>query len=604
MLRFVTLVIFSVAMVACGGGGGGGGSPPVVAPSNLSYAGNPFVFTTDVAITPALTPTVTGTVTSYSISPAPPTGISFNATNGSIAGTPTQVTSLATYTVRASNSAGGVDVPINITVNPPRPTNLSYSDAPIVGTVGVRINPVLRPTVNGAVDSYSVDIPLPAGLLLNPLSGIISGTPKAAIGQALYTVHAINKGGDASFGVSITIGEAPSIATGVFRGSRVQNLDYSSNGVTPGVTNAKGEFQYAVGQPVVFKVGNVVLGTAPGIPLVTPVDLGATPSSIASDDVINIVRFLLMLDEDADSSNGIRISDNVRAKAITWGSQNLVNFAQSDTAFETSIASVIADAKTAGDSATHVLPDKPTAQDHLRRAFYCAYSGDFIGQYIGDTPGDDHGLFSAIITPDGAIETVGHSLATPPATNFDAFVPNAQVVNVAATHDFSVNDPTEPLPLVLSGKYLGPDGATISADDISGNWTSKDLTTMATQSGTYVATRLGGEADSKYRYTGNIEDIQENVLGMFVADRDGNDNVTGLVYQFADGQLRSVVGSIANSMFTGTVGGVDAATGTVGSDVQACSNPVITSYTGLCLDGNYTQGGKKINFVTDGCQLN
>ena len=53
------------------------------------------------------TPTNTGgAVTSWEITPSLPTGLSFGTTNGSIWGTPENVTSNATYTVYANNSGG------------------------------------------------------------------------------------------------------------------------------------------------------------------------------------------------------------------------------------------------------------------------------------------------------------------------------------------------------------------------------------------------------------------------------------------------------------------------------------------------------------------
>ena len=55
------------------------------------------------------TPTNTGgAVTSWEITPSLPTGLSFGSTNGSIWGTPENVTSNATYTVYANNSQTGV----------------------------------------------------------------------------------------------------------------------------------------------------------------------------------------------------------------------------------------------------------------------------------------------------------------------------------------------------------------------------------------------------------------------------------------------------------------------------------------------------------------
>jgi hypothetical protein len=68
-------------------------------------------------IATSLSPTNTGaTATSYSISPALPSGLSINTTTGVISGTPTVTSGATNYTVTATNSSGsGVSV-INISV--------------------------------------------------------------------------------------------------------------------------------------------------------------------------------------------------------------------------------------------------------------------------------------------------------------------------------------------------------------------------------------------------------------------------------------------------------------------------------------------------------
>jgi len=86
----------------------------VAAPSALSYT-SPNSFAANSAITP-LSPTVTGTVTTYSVSPALPTGLSLNTTTGVISGTPTSATTQATYTVTASNIGGSTTFGVVITV--------------------------------------------------------------------------------------------------------------------------------------------------------------------------------------------------------------------------------------------------------------------------------------------------------------------------------------------------------------------------------------------------------------------------------------------------------------------------------------------------------
>ena len=83
-------------------------------PSNLSYA-SPFAFPLNFAITEK-DPTVTGVVTSWAISPALPTGLSFSLTTGAITGTPTVLATSATYTVTATNSTGSTTFGVVISV--------------------------------------------------------------------------------------------------------------------------------------------------------------------------------------------------------------------------------------------------------------------------------------------------------------------------------------------------------------------------------------------------------------------------------------------------------------------------------------------------------
>jgi len=86
----------------------------VPAPSGLSYP-SPQSLPFNSVMTP-VRPTVTGTVTSYSVTPALPSGVSLNPTTGEISGTPTQLTASAPYTITASNSSGSTSFALTLTV--------------------------------------------------------------------------------------------------------------------------------------------------------------------------------------------------------------------------------------------------------------------------------------------------------------------------------------------------------------------------------------------------------------------------------------------------------------------------------------------------------
>ena len=83
-------------------------------PSNLVYAGDPFVLLKDIPVT--LTPTYDGTVTSCTVTPALPTGLSLNTSNCVISGTPTTNQTAVNYTVTASNAYGSTNKTISIAI--------------------------------------------------------------------------------------------------------------------------------------------------------------------------------------------------------------------------------------------------------------------------------------------------------------------------------------------------------------------------------------------------------------------------------------------------------------------------------------------------------
>ncbi|HVS09019.1 MAG TPA: putative Ig domain-containing protein, partial [Planctomycetota bacterium] len=84
------------------------------------------------------------------------------------------------------------------------PANLTYSQSPAIYLRGVSVEPNV-PTVAGAVASWIVNPSLPAGLALDPASGIVSGTPAALTPAADYTVAASNAFGSAVFDLRLSV---------------------------------------------------------------------------------------------------------------------------------------------------------------------------------------------------------------------------------------------------------------------------------------------------------------------------------------------------------------------------------------------------------------
>jgi len=94
-------------------------------------------------------------------------------------------------------------------------TSLSYSPSSV--SVAVWGSVLLVPTVTyaalyGGGTSYTVSPPLPAGIVLNPLTGLITGSSSLNSGPYTYTITATNQGGTTSAVVTIQVGLAGSVS--------------------------------------------------------------------------------------------------------------------------------------------------------------------------------------------------------------------------------------------------------------------------------------------------------------------------------------------------------------------------------------------------------
>ncbi len=178
-----------------------------VAPSTITYSPNSFTLTKGTAMTTVTPTTSGGTVTSWSVSPSLPAGLSLDSSTGAISGTPTAVTSSATYTVTASNTGGSDTADVTIVVNDVAPTGLTYSPNSFTLTKGTAMTTVTPTNSDGTPTSYSVSPSLPAGLSLDTSTGAISGTPTAVTSSATYTVTASNTGGSTTADVTIVVND-------------------------------------------------------------------------------------------------------------------------------------------------------------------------------------------------------------------------------------------------------------------------------------------------------------------------------------------------------------------------------------------------------------
>jgi len=132
----------------------------------------------------------------------------------------------------------------------------------------------------------------------------LRGMSRRALAMTAVLGAAIGGGGCGGGGSS---GQTqPAVSQGVFLNSAVEGLRFET-GTLDGFTNADGTFTYRAGESVSFFIGGVELGSAPGAPVLTPIDLVPGATDPQHPTVTNIIRFVQSLDEDNFPGNGIRI---------------------------------------------------------------------------------------------------------------------------------------------------------------------------------------------------------------------------------------------------------------------------------------------------------
>jgi len=182
-----------------------------LAPSTVTYSAPVAVYARGAAIA-ANTPSHTGgTPTGYAVAPALPAGLVFSSASGAITGTPTAVTAAAPYVVTASNATGSATTTLTLSVVEVAPANLTYTRTTAAYPRGIAIAANSPSFSGGGPTGYVVSPPLPAGLAMDPATGVISGMPTTLSAPASYVVTGSNPAGSAQATLTFSVVEvAPS----------------------------------------------------------------------------------------------------------------------------------------------------------------------------------------------------------------------------------------------------------------------------------------------------------------------------------------------------------------------------------------------------------
>ncbi len=220
----------------------------------------------------SISPTNTGGLTTgCSSSPATlPAGLVL-ASDCSISGTPTALSSATVYTITASNPSGSSTATVSITVNavPPSitfPATLSLSK-------GMPILPLVPTNSGGPITGCTGT--LPAGLT-RASDCTISGAPTAISSSTSYTLVASNSGGSSSFSIFITVNDqAPNIQY-----ATTPSYVVNSAATPLAVTNIGGTITgcSAAGLPAGLSISSscTISGTPTAVSVVTPYLVTAT----------------------------------------------------------------------------------------------------------------------------------------------------------------------------------------------------------------------------------------------------------------------------------------------------------------------------------------
>ena len=244
--------------------------------SNTNFTITPVTATAPVATTnPNQTATVqtafsytvnafTGTTPiTYSASGLP-AGLTFNADTRAISGTPTTAGN-SVVTITGTNSAGQATTMFTITVSPATMAPVATTNADQTATVQTAFSYTVNPFTGSMPITYSAS-GLPAGLMFNAGTRVISGTPTAP-GNSVVTITGTNSAGQATTMFAIMVSPATPDPTAAFAITAVTTVSCTPVAGDPNRRSLTFNPRYsgANGQPISFSVVNELRSTtAPG----------------------------------------------------------------------------------------------------------------------------------------------------------------------------------------------------------------------------------------------------------------------------------------------------------------------------------------------------
>lgn len=207
-------LVFATSVAGCGGDGGPGNQDvshmsgsAVVSPAGLSYSTPSAVYSPGEKITPNIPSSSGGPISTYSVSPALPDGLVLDQQTGVVNGAPVAATPSAIYTVTGSNAQGSVTARLQIEVKAitAAPATLAYQNPFMIFTAGQAVTGIVPATSGGRITQFTISPALPGGLVLDPVTGEIGGTPATVSGPVSYRVTGSNSAGNVTAQVTLEV---------------------------------------------------------------------------------------------------------------------------------------------------------------------------------------------------------------------------------------------------------------------------------------------------------------------------------------------------------------------------------------------------------------
>lgn len=472
--------------------------------------------------------------------------------------------SIALGSLTAGCSGGGSGGGGSTAIPPVAPSGLSYpAPGPLV--VGVPIASLSPTLATGSADQYDVSPPLPAGLALDPVTGVIDGTPAASAPLSTYTITATNSAGSSAFGLDLEVVDPPALP--------VAGFVVDASAAAEGAGSAVAEVSLSSSSAADVTIAVLVSGTAAaGSDFTPPAALLVIPAGMTSASIVVAIG-----DDGTDEPDETVILELDLPSGALLGAATIhtLTIADDDPLPQARFAtSALALPETPGTTAIEVLLDRPSSSP-VDLAVALAGSAQ---------PGSDYLLAPTSLTlPPGAtsaslaLELLGDSLYEGDETIQITLVPGAGAI--AGTPDslaVSIGD-DDSIPVAeLSGGGSATEGSGPIALTVS-------LST-ASAIDAVISFALGGTAAAGADYTATASPVTIPA---------GTLSASILIEAQVDGAIEGPeTAEVTLSAATGAVLGA-AILATVTIDDPAVALPVLT----LAGGGSIVEGAGIINLV-------